>query len=160
MEVNISNPLSESFWDDSNLPRRISHGLLTHGPCCPSLSQQPLGLQAPFGSPWITATLYIPLAMNAPCVSLNHGYTFYSLERTQTDEKILTWVERWWQWRRGFPKQNEEKSICNLRVRKSPGYLIPISLLMTSLVVQTVKRLPTMWETWVWSLGRKIPWRR
>ena len=31
---------------------------------------------------------------------------------------------------------------------------------MTSLVAQTVKRLSTMWETWVQSLGRKIPLRR
>ena len=30
----------------------------------------------------------------------------------------------------------------------------------TSLVAQTVKRLPTMWETWVQSLGWKISWRR
>ena len=29
-----------------------------------------------------------------------------------------------------------------------------------SLVAQTVKLLPTMWETQVRSLGRKIPWRR
>ena len=28
---------------------------------------------------------------------------------------------------------------------------------MTSLVAQTVKRLPTMWETWVRSLGREDP---
>ena len=27
----------------------------------------------------------------------------------------------------------------------------------TSLVAQTVKRLPTMWETWVPSLGREVP---
>ena len=26
-----------------------------------------------------------------------------------------------------------------------------------SLVAQTVKRLPTMWETWVWSLGQEDP---
>jgi len=31
---------------------------------------------------------------------------------------------------------------------------------MTSLVAQTVKRLPTMQETGVQSLGRKISWRR
>ena len=31
---------------------------------------------------------------------------------------------------------------------------------MTSLVAQTVKRLSTMWETWVRSLGREVPWRR
>ena len=27
--------------------------------------------------------------------------------------------------------------------------------MLASLVVQTVKRLPTMWETWVQSLGRE-----
>ena len=31
------------------------------------------------------------------------------------------------------------------------------SVLLTSLVVQTVKRLPTMQETWVWSLGWEDP---
>ena len=29
-----------------------------------------------------------------------------------------------------------------------------------SLVAQMVKSLPAMWETWVWSLGWKITWRR
>ena len=29
-----------------------------------------------------------------------------------------------------------------------------------SLVAQVVKNLPAMWETWVQSLGGKIPWRR
>ena len=28
------------------------------------------------------------------------------------------------------------------------------------LVAQTVKRLPAMWETWVWSPGQEDPWRR
>ena len=32
--------------------------------------------------------------------------------------------------------------------------------LQTSLVAQTVKRLSTMRETWVRSLGREVPWRR
>ena len=32
--------------------------------------------------------------------------------------------------------------------------------LRTSLVAQMGKRLSTMWETWVWSLGREVPWRR
>ena len=32
--------------------------------------------------------------------------------------------------------------------------------LSISLVAQTVKRLSTMWETWVRSLGREDPWRR
>ena len=27
-------------------------------------------------------------------------------------------------------------------------------------MAQTVKRLSTMWETWVWSLGWEVPWRR
>ena len=31
---------------------------------------------------------------------------------------------------------------------------------MTSLVAQMVKRLSTMWETWVQSLGQEVPWRR
>ena len=31
---------------------------------------------------------------------------------------------------------------------------------MTSLVAQMVKHLPTMWETWVQSLGWEVPWRR
>ena len=29
-----------------------------------------------------------------------------------------------------------------------------------SLVAQRLKRLPLIWETWVRSLGQKIPWRR
>ena len=32
--------------------------------------------------------------------------------------------------------------------------------LWACLVAQPVKRLPAMWETWVQSLGQKIPWRR
>ena len=28
------------------------------------------------------------------------------------------------------------------------------------MVAQTVKHLPTMWETWVQSLGQEDPWRR
>ena len=31
---------------------------------------------------------------------------------------------------------------------------------LDSLVAQMVKRLPTMWETWVQSLGWEDPWRR
>ena len=30
-------------------------------------------------------------------------------------------------------------------------------VIRASLVAQMVKRLPTMWETWVWSLGREDP---
>ena len=32
--------------------------------------------------------------------------------------------------------------------------------ILTSLVAQTVKRLSTMWETWVRALGWEDPWRR
>ena len=32
--------------------------------------------------------------------------------------------------------------------------------LVASLVAQMVKRLPAMWGTQVWFLGKKIPWRR
>ena len=38
------------------------------------------------------------------------------------------------------------------------GY--PLQYFGASLVVQLVKNLPTMWETWVRSLGWKIPWKR
>ena len=42
----------------------------------------------------------------------------------------------------------------------SPWELYTLLLYCTYLVAQTVKRLSTMWETWVRSLGREIPWRR
>ena len=38
------------------------------------------------------------------------------------------------------------------------GY--PLQYSWASLVAQLVKNLPAMWETWVWSLGWKDPWRR
>ena len=41
--------------------------------------------------------------------------------------------------------------MCNLKKHKNE--LINESERRTSLVAQTVKRLPTMWETWVQSLG-------
>ena len=34
-------------------------------------------------------------------------------------------------------------------------YIIIIIIILSSLVAQTVKRLPTMWETWLQSLGRE-----
>ena len=39
-------------------------------------------------------------------------------------------------------------------------YISPDLFNPTSLVAQMVKRLSTMLETWVWSLGREVPWRR
>ena len=46
--------------------------------------------------------------------------------------------------------------------RRSAGEVIGYSLQYswTSLVAQLVKNLPAMWETWVWSLDGKVPWRR
>ena len=38
------------------------------------------------------------------------------------------------------------------------GFLdVSMALFGASLVVQRLKRLPAMWETWVWSLGREDP---
>ena len=39
-------------------------------------------------------------------------------------------------------------------------YLTPLKISWDSLVAQMVKHLPAMQKTWVWSLVRKIPWRR
>ena len=38
------------------------------------------------------------------------------------------------------------------------GYALQYS--WASLMAQLVKNLPAIWETWVQSLGGKIPWRR
>ena len=35
-----------------------------------------------------------------------------------------------------------------------------LDIVRASLVVQLVKSLPAMWETWVWSLSWENPWRR
>ena len=37
---------------------------------------------------------------------------------------------------------------------------LPIPVSWALLVIQLVKNLPAMWETWVWSLGWEDPWRR
>ena len=44
--------------------------------------------------------------------------------------------------------------------RADLGFGIYLSDLQASLVAQMVKRLPTMWETQVRSLGWEDPWRR
>ena len=41
-----------------------------------------------------------------------------------------------------------------------PNVVFDMLLTEASLVVQMVRNLPAMWETWVRFLGRKIPWRR
>ena len=66
-------------------------------------------------------------------------------------------------WEVGFPGSSAGKeSACNAEdpgsipgLRRSPGERIgyPLQYSWASLVAQTVKNLPAMWETWVQSLG-------
>ena len=59
----------------------------------------------------------------------------------------------------GKPKNTGVGSLSHLR----GNFLTQDSnqgLLETSLVTQMVKCLSTMWETWVRSLGREVPWGR
>ena len=43
-----------------------------------------------------------------------------------------------------------------IQLSESKAQLV-YSILKASLVAQLVKNLPTMWETWVWSLGEEDP---
>ena len=47
---------------------------------------------------------------------------------------------------KGYPLQYSD-------LENSMKYIVHMVAKLTSLVAQTVKRLPTMWETWVQSLG-------
>ena len=68
---------------------------------------------------------------------------------------------------RGFPKSSVGKeSVCNAGdpslipgSRRSSGEQIgyPLRYSWASLVIQLVKNLPVMWETWVRSLGWEDP---
>ena len=49
---------------------------------------------------------------------------------------------------------------CEKEKQKAKEKRKDIPVWMTSLVAQTVKHLSTMWETWVQSLGREVPWRK
>ena len=42
--------------------------------------------------------------------------------------------------------------------REGIGY--PLQYSWASLVAQTVKNPPAMWETWVLSLGQEVPWSK
>ena len=46
------------------------------------------------------------------------------------------------------------------REDKAEQLSLPHPVNGASLVAQTVKKLSTMQETWVWSLGQEIPWRK
>ena len=50
--------------------------------------------------------------------------------------------------------------IPGLEKSAGEGIGYPLQYSWASLVAQLVKSLPAMWETWVRSLGWKIPWRR
>ena len=70
----------------------------------------------------------------------------------------------------GFPDSSTGKeSACNAGDCSSipgsgrssgEGIGYPLWYSWASLVAQLLKNLPAMWETWVQSLGWKIPWRR
>ena len=53
----------------------------------------------------------------------------------------------------------EQLPRCDL-LKVSPRHKGCVFFFWTSLVAQMVKRPSTMWDIWVRSLGRKIPWRR
>ena len=63
---------------------------------------------------------------------------------TRTSTVLLNWGEK-----------RVNLYLCSLNIPKSP-----LCKFYSSLVAQTVKRLPTMQETWVPSLGRDGPWKR
>ena len=51
-------------------------------------------------------------------------------------------------------------SIPGLGRSKGEGIGYPLQYSWVSLVAQMVKNLPAVRETWIWSLGGEIPWRR
>ena len=54
----------------------------------------------------------------------------------------------------------DPSSIPELGRSAGEGIGYPLQYSCASLVAQLVKNPPAMWETWVPSLGWKIPWRR
>ena len=66
-----------------------------------------------------------------------------------------------------FPDRSVDKeSACNVGypclipgLERSPGEGIgyPLQYSWASLVAQTLKNPPAMWETWIWSLGQEDP---
>ena len=86
---------------------------------------------------------------------------------TYTLELMIKWMYGgcW-----GFPGSSAGKeSACNagdpgliFGSGRCPGEGIgyPLWYSWASLMAQMVKNPPAMWETWVWSLSGKIPWRR
>ena len=61
----------------------------------------------------------------------------------------------------GWPRWNGEfLEMQNLPNNKEPEKFNRPITIRTSLMAQTIKCLPTMWESWVQSWVRKISWRR
>ena len=57
--------------------------------------------------------------------------------------------------------KNFQMSKLGLEKAEEPEIKLPTFVeSWASLVAQRLKRLPAMWETWDWSLGREDPWRR
>ena len=54
----------------------------------------------------------------------------------------------------------DPSSIPGLGRSAGEGIGCPVQYSWASLVAQLIKNPPTMWETWVWSLGWEIPWKR
>ena len=60
---------------------------------------------------------------------------------------------------RGFVRSRSAPSLRSIESQPSTQGVF-FFFFWTSLVAQMVKRPSTMWDIWVRSLGRKIPWRR
>ena len=76
-------------------------------------------------------------------VSSGYGLSLGALERSFTQVRVLLL----WAWLSSLVKMATTEQ----------SYLDLVSDVGTSLVAQMVKHLPTMRETWVWSLGREYP---
>ena len=58
----------------------------------------------------------------------------------------------------GFPDSSAGKeTACNAGRSPGEGIGYPLQYSWAALVAQLVKNLPTMWETWIWSLGSGDP---
>ena len=85
------------------------------------------------------------------------------LAELHSSDNLLALPSPW----KGFPDCSADKeSSCNAgdiglipRLGRSPreGIGCPLQYSWAFLVAQMVKNLPTMWETWVWSLGWEDP---
>ena len=74
------------------------------------------------------------------------------------DVTLSTLISKYYSTRKSSSTERWEPLSASLRIPETSVDLSPgIVTVRTSLVAQTVKRLPTMWETGVGSLGREDP---